>query len=114
ADGTVYAETGDGQYDPAANRYANAVIALTPKELKLKDWYAPNNAGWLYKCDLDMNVTPVVFPYNGRELLVGSGKEGRFFLLDSQSLGGADHRTPLFRYALHSKEDIHFPRARTR
>ena len=97
ADGTVYAETGDGQYDPAVNRYANAVIALTPKELKLKDWYVPTNAEWLYKRDLDMNVTPVVFPYKGRELLVGSGKEGRFFLLDSQSLGGTDHRTPLFR-----------------
>ena len=111
ADGTVYAETGDGQYDPAANRYANAVIALTPKELKLKDWYSPTNAEWLYKRDLDMNVTPVVFPYNGRELLVGSGKEGRFFLLDSQSLGGTDHRTPLFRSDLNlktsSKESSH-------
>ena len=104
----MYAETGDGQTDPAANRYTNAVIALTPKELKLKDWYAPTNAEWLYKRDLDMNVTPVVFPYKGRELLVGSGKEGRFFLLDSQSLGGTDHRTPLFRSDLISNEDIDF------
>ena len=99
--------------DPAANRYANAVIALTPKELKLKDWYAPTNAEWLYKRDLDMNVTPVVFPYKGRELLVGSGKEGRFFLLDSQSLGGTDHRTPLFRSDLISNEDIDFAGAGT-
>ena len=113
SEGTVYAETGDGQYDPAANRYANAVIALTPKELKLKDWYVPTNAEWLYKRDLDMNVTPVVFPYKGRELLVGSGKEGRFFLLDSQSLGGTDHRTPLFRSDLISNEDIDFAGAGT-
>ena len=112
-DGTVYAETGDGVYDPATNRYANAVVALTPKELKLKDWYVPTNAEWLYKRDLDMNVTPVAFPYKGRDLVVGSGKEGRLFLLDSQSLGGADHRTPLFRSDLISNEDVDFAGAGT-
>jgi outer membrane protein assembly factor BamB len=113
SDGTVYAETGDGQYDPETNRYANSIVALTPKELKLKDWYAPSNAEWLWKRDLDMNVTPVVFPYKGRDLIVGSGKEGRLFMVDSQSLGGADHRTPLFRSDLISNEDIDFAGAGT-
>jgi outer membrane protein assembly factor BamB len=113
SDGTVYAETGDGQYDPATNRYANAIVALTPKDLKLKDWYVPSNAEWLYKRDLDMNVTPVVFPYKGRDLIVGSGKEGRFFLLDSTSLGGADHRTPLYRSDLMSNADVDFAGAGT-
>src|SRR4029079_8998866 len=104
AHGPVYRETGDRPRRPAANRYANSIVALTPKELKLKDWYTPSNAEWLFKRDLDMNVTPVVSPYKGRELVVGSGKEGRLFLLDSQSLGGADHRTPLFRSELFSNE----------
>jgi hypothetical protein len=113
SDGTVYAETGDGAYDPAAGRYANSIVALTPKELKLKDWYTPSNAEWLWKRDLDMNVTPVVFPYKGRDLIVGSGKEGRLFLLDSLSLGGADHRTPLFRSDLISNEDVDFAGAGT-
>jgi len=113
ADGTIYAETGDGPYDPAANRYANSIVALTAKELKLKDWYTPSNAEWLWKRDLDMNVTPVVFPYKGRDLIVGSGKEGRLFLLDSQSLGGADHRMPLFRSELISNEEIDFAGAGT-
>ena len=112
-DGTVYAETGDGQYDPATNRYANAIVALTPRDLKLKDWYVPSNAEWLFKRDLDMNVTPVVFPYKGRDLIVGSGKEGRFFLLDSTSLGGADHRTPLYRSDLISNEGVDFAGAGT-
>jgi outer membrane protein assembly factor BamB len=112
-DGTLYAETGDGQYDPATNRYANSIVALTAKELKLKDWYTPSNAEWLYKRDLDMNVSPVVFPYKGRDLIVGSGKEGRLFLLDSQSLGGADHRTPAFRSDLISNEDVDFAGAGT-
>jgi outer membrane protein assembly factor BamB len=113
SDGTVYAETGDGQYDPATNRYANSIVALTSRELKLKDWYTPSNAEWLYKRDLDMNVTPIVFPYKGRDLIVGSGKEGRFFLLDSTSLGGADHRTPLYRSDLISNEDVDFAGAGT-
>ena len=113
SDGTIYAETGDGTYDPATNRYANSVVALTTKELKLKDWYTPSNAEWLYKRDLDMNVTPVVFPYKGRDLIVGSGKEGRFFMLDSGSLGGADHRTPLYRSDLISNEAVDFAGAGT-
>ncbi|HEV2984680.1 MAG TPA: PQQ-binding-like beta-propeller repeat protein [Vicinamibacterales bacterium] len=113
SDGTVYAETGDGQYDPATNKYANAIVALTPRDLKLKDWYAPTNAEWLWKRDLDMNVTPVVFQYKGRDLIAGSGKEGRMFLLDSASLGGADHRTPLFRTDLISNEGIDFAGAGT-
>ena len=104
ADGTMYAETGDGQFDPAAEKYPNSIVALTSKDLKLKDYYTPTNADWLFKRDLDMNVTPVIFPYKGRELLVGSGKEGRFFMLDTRSLGGADHRTPLFRSELISNE----------
>ena len=112
-DGTIYAETGDGQYDPATNRYANAVVALTPKDLTLKDWYVPSNAEWLFKRDLDMNVTPVVFPYKGRDLIVGSGKEGRFFMLGAGSLGGAAHRTPLYRSELISNEDVDFAGAGT-
>ena len=79
----------------------------------LKDWYVPSNAEWLFKRDLDMNVTPVVFPYKGRDLIVGSGKEGRFFMLDSASLGGADHRTPLYRSDLISNEDVDFAGAGT-
>ena len=113
SDGTVYAETGDGQYDPATKRYANAVVALTPGDLTLKDWYAPSNAEWLYKRDLDMNVTPVVFPYKGRDLIVASGKEGRFFMLDGTSLGGADHRSPLYRSDLISNEGVDFAGAGT-
>jgi len=113
SDGTVYAETGDGQYDPTMNRYANSVIALQARDLKLKDWYTPSNAEWLFKRDLDMNVTPVIFSYKGRELLVGSGKEGRLFLLDTHSLGGTDHRTPLFRSELVSNEEVDFAGAGT-
>lgn len=107
-DGTIYAEVGDGQWDPENGKYSDTVLALTPKELKLKDYYTPSNREWLTKKDLDMNITPVVFPYKGRDLLVAGGKEGRLILLDSTSLGGDDHRKPLFRTELISNEDVDF------
>lgn len=95
--GTVFAETGDGAFDPAAGKYADTFLALSAKDLKLLDYYTPANANYLTRKDLDMgNSTPVVFTYKGRELLVGSGKEGTLFLLDAKSLGGDSHRKPLF------------------
>jgi outer membrane protein assembly factor BamB len=109
-DGTIYFETGDGAYDPAAGKLSTTVQAYTSANdtLTLKDYYTPTNHAWLTKRDLDMNATPVVFPYKGRDLLVGSGKEGRYFLMDSKSLGGADHETPLYRSPLVSNKNVNF------
>jgi outer membrane protein assembly factor BamB len=107
-DGTVYGEVGDGEWDPAKGIYSDTVLALSPKDLKLKDWYTPSNREWITKRDLDMNTTPTVFPYKGRDLIVAGGKEGRLFLLDSQSLGGASHRTPLYRTPLIANEETDF------
>lgn len=47
-----------------------------------------------------------VFRYGGEEYVVGSGKEGRIFLLDAESPGGEDHRTPLYRSELIANEDV--------
>jgi len=97
-DGRIVFETGDGPYDPAKNLYSDSVIALSGKDLKLADYYTPANRAWITKKDLDMgNISPVVFPFKNWELIAASGKEGVIFLLDSKSLGGADHRTPLYR-----------------
>ena len=108
ADGTIYAEAGDGHWNPENGEFSDTVMALSPGDLKLKDYYTPTNHEWLTKRDLDMNTTPVIFPYKGRDLLVAGGKEGRLVLLDSKSLGGSDHRTPLFRTELIANEDVDF------
>jgi outer membrane protein assembly factor BamB len=107
-DGTVYGEIGDGEWDPPKGQYSDTIVALSPKDLKLKDWYTPSNREWITKRDLDMNTTPTVFPFKGRDLIVAGGKEGRLFLLDSQSLGGANHRTPLFRTPLICNDEVDF------
>lgn len=108
SDGTVYAPTGDGPFNPDEHIYSESLIAVTPKDLKLKDYYAPSNAAFLWKRDLDMEVTPAIFDYKGRELLTTSSKECRVFLLDSKSLGGPDHRTPLYRTPLICNEEVNF------
>jgi len=110
SDGTIYFESGDGQYDAAAGKLSTSVEAFTfaNDQLTLKDYYSPSNHEWLTRRDLDMNVTPVVFPFEGRDFLVGSGKEGRYFLMDSKSIGGADHETPAFRSELYSNKNVNF------
>jgi hypothetical protein len=107
-DGTIYAETGDGPYDPAADKYGDAFIALAPKDLKLKDYYAPSNWTWLNRKDLDLGcLSPVAFHYKNRDLIAGGGKEGRLVLLDAKSMGGATHTDALFRSPIYTNEDLY-------
>jgi len=84
--GTIYvATTKDAAATPS--RYANSVVALDRATLQPKDWLATDDA--------DFNASPVVFKHKDRELIAVSGNNGRLYLLDAASLGGADHRTPL-------------------
>jgi hypothetical protein len=92
ADGSVYVVSGIGASDPAAGVYANSLLALTPKELKLKDWYTiSGSSGPAHSLKLD----PVILTYNHKQLIAAPGKDRSLVLLDSNSLGGADHHTPL-------------------
>jgi hypothetical protein len=107
-DGTIYVETGDGPFDPAANKYSNTFLALSPKSLKLLDYYAPQNWAWLNRKDLDLGcMSPLTFHYKQWNLIAGGGKEGRLALLDAKSLGGADHHTPLFASPIYTNEDLY-------
>jgi len=109
--GLVIGETGDGPYDTATGKYSDSFFGVTVQggDLKLTDYYTPANRAWITKKDLDMGATsPIVFNYKGRELVAGAGKEGVIYLLDAKSLGGADHRTPLFRSPLYANEDVDY------
>jgi len=108
ATGLIYAETGDGSYDPASGKYSDTFLGVSA-DMKISDYYTPANRAWISKKDLDMgNISPVVFPFEDWELVAGGGKEGVLFLLDAKSLGGADHRTPLFRSPLYTNDDVDF------
>lgn len=108
-EGNVVIETGDGPYDSNAGKLADTMIELSGKDLKLMDYYTPANRAWITKKDLDMgNMSPVIFKFKNWELAAGSGKEGVIYLVDLKSMGGADHRTPLFRSPLYTNEDVDF------
>lgn len=111
--GTAWAPTGDGRYDPANQVYGNGLIGARVEngELKIEDWYIPSNWVWLQKRDLDMQVTPAIFDFKGRELMVTGSKECRMFLLDTKNAGGANHQTPLDRTPLMCNEETDFQSA---
>jgi hypothetical protein len=67
---------------------ANAIVALDPKTLQLKDWFTQPTA--------EFATGPTIIGHNGREIVAAATKDGRVVLLDASSLGGADHSTPLF------------------
>ena len=90
ADGTAYLVTGSGPASASAGVYPNSVVALSEDGLKVKDWYTPAATdGKIW------TAGPVVFPYKEKELIAAPGKDGTILLLDSASLGGPDHHTPL-------------------
>lgn len=94
--GTVFAGTGDGHFNPAEGQYPNTILAVDGRTLQLKDYFTPKNFEYIRKKDLDMgNTTPVVFHYGSKELVAAGGKEGLLWLLNANSLGGPDHSTPL-------------------
>jgi outer membrane protein assembly factor BamB len=113
--GVMYTGTGDGRWDPENGLYGNGMIGVKQnaqtKALDLVDYYGPTNAEWLYKRDLDMQVTPTIFNYKGKELMVDASKECRMYLMDTDSIGGDDHRTPLYRTPLICNEDVNFASA---
>lgn len=113
--GVMYTGTGDGRFDPEDGIYGNGIIGVQQdpktKALVLEDYFGPRNAEWLWKRDLDMQVTPAIFNYKGRELMADAGKECRVYLLDTESIGGDDHRTPLYQTPLLCNEDVNFASA---
>ncbi len=111
--GTAWAPTGDGTYDPQTRMYGNGLIGVhvVGDQLKLKDWFEPRDWFWMQKRDLDMQVTPPVFNYKGKELLAVGSKACRVYLLDTADMGGDDHQTPLYQTPLMCNADVNFASA---
>ena len=95
-EGTVYAQVHSGHGD-VAGQYNDTVLALDPETLQVKDYFTPSGSAPASEAVAPLGVTPVVFPWNGKEVIVAAGADGTVYLLDTASLGGADHHTPLAR-----------------
>ncbi len=74
--GTVFVAIGDGP--SAGGGYADAIVALDPKTLQVKDSFTSPGASF--------TSTPTIFRYKDREILAAATKDGRVFLLDTASL----------------------------
>jgi hypothetical protein len=95
-DGTVYAQAPDGHGD-VAGTFNDTVLALDANTLAVKDYFTPEGEAPHGKKNIVRpSVTPVVFSWDGKDMIVAGGRDGRLYLLDSTSLGGAGHHTPLY------------------
>jgi hypothetical protein len=84
--GTLIAAIGAGK--TSGDGKANAIVALDPKTLQLKDWFTEASAEFV--------TGPTIVRHHERDIVAAATKDGRVVLLDAASLGGADHATPLF------------------
>jgi outer membrane protein assembly factor BamB len=94
---SFFVQTADGPWDPPNGLWGQTLLRLAPKTLALMDYFTPPNLQILNANDLDYGSGGTLgFTYRNRQLVVSAGKDGMVYLLDAKSLGGADHRTPLF------------------
>ena len=85
-DGMLIAAIGPGP--ASAGGYANAIVAVDPRTMQLKDWFTDPGTEFV--------STPVVFSHGDMTIVAAATKDGRILLLDASSLGGANHSTPLY------------------
>ena len=90
--GYVYLYTGNGfsvnnqvTADGVTN-FAESVVKLDPVKLNVVDYFTPGNYQTLDQQDLDLSSSgPTLIP--GSNVLIGGGKNGILYLLNSQNLG---------------------------
>jgi outer membrane protein assembly factor BamB len=92
ATGNIYVMTANGAYKDG-QQYGTSFVKLSP-ELKVVDWFTPSNYLYLWLEDIDLGSSgPMLLPNSGTPYpnsppqLVGGGKQGRIYLLDSQNMG---------------------------
>jgi hypothetical protein len=84
SEGAIYVALGTGATSAPA---PDSIVALNPETLKPTDWFTASGA--------DFNATPTIIRHKNRDLIAATANDGRLYLLDAASLGGADHKTPL-------------------
>ena len=98
-DGTLYVAVGP-RTDAGSGGYANAVVALNPGELTVKDWFTLPGAEFV--------TPPVVFTVGNREIVTAATRDGSIFMLDTKLLGGPTHAVALGRFSAPSTDRTSF------
>jgi outer membrane protein assembly factor BamB len=96
AEGNVYAVTGNGSWDGKRN-FSESFLKFSP-QLKMLDWFTPTNHFELDKRDDDLNSSGATL-IPGTKLVVGGGKEGVLYTLDTGRFGhlGDEHAVQHFK-----------------
>jgi hypothetical protein len=81
----IYLMVGNGTFEADASALGNAIVKFSP-DLKVADWFAPFNSQILSDADADLGSSGVLL-IPDTNLLLGGGKEGKFYLLDREHLG---------------------------
>ena len=89
-DGNLYLQIGNGKFDAdqGGANFGNSVVKLSfeNNQFTVADWFTPCNQAFLDQVDLDLgSAGAVLLPE--RDRIVGGGKEGRLYLLDTNNLG---------------------------
>jgi hypothetical protein len=95
-DGVVYAQITSGHGDVAGD-YNDSLLALSPDKLAVQDYFTPSGPAAKVDAADVSGVTPTLFGLEQKDWIVTAGHDGRIYILDADSLGGADHHTPAFR-----------------
>ncbi|MEO8736827.1 MAG: fibronectin type III domain-containing protein, partial [Edaphobacter sp.] len=90
AEGNVYVVTGNGSWDGVKN-FSESFLKFTPY-LRLLDWFTPTNHFELDKKDADLDSSGATL-IPGTQTVIGGGKEGVLYSLDTRNLGhlGDEH-----------------------
>jgi PQQ-like domain len=92
-DGTVYVGTGEGR-----STYADSIVALDSKTLKVKDWFTGAGAHFV--------SSPIAFDEGGKSFVAAASADRRLFILDGASLGGSDHKSASSQTTLQSRGTV--------
>ncbi len=107
SDGTVYVQVLAelGETNSTSHR---TVLALDPATLAVKDFFVGADRTAVKGRVGESGPTPTVFSWKGKDMVVAAGSDGRIDLLDSASLGGADHHKPVFETEPVASDDQHY------
>jgi hypothetical protein len=91
--GNIYLNTADGSFNAnqGGNNYGDTMLKLqfNGTAFSIVDHFTPFNQACINISDLEIGAVGVVVMPNSSMLLSGS-KEGRFYMVDSQAMGGYD------------------------
>ncbi|MEV4442037.1 hypothetical protein AB0K09_24115 [Streptomyces sp. NPDC049577] len=83
--GFLYCMTGNGGFRTDGSNLGDSIVKLTPG-LTVADWFSPFDNAALDAADADLGSAGPLLP-PGTGLLVGGGKAGKFYLLDTRDMG---------------------------